>query len=161
MAMVYQGAGRHVQVGITLIELLVVVAIVAILATVAYPSYLDHIRRAARADAEGELLQAAQFLEGNRTINNCYDQTIPICCVDPTNLVCPSLVALPITQSPRDGVAKYTITVAFGATPSQTFTVSATPTGAYADADCGTLTINQLSQKTESGTKDVAYCWKQ
>jgi len=139
------------QAGITLIELMVVVVIIGILASIAYPSYQDYVRAGARAEAEGILMENAQFLERNYTLNNCYHRTDTAC-------ASASNIALPFTQSPKTGTAKYSVTVNAA---SQTFTLSAAPTGTYSDAECGTLTLTQTSTKGENGTKDVAFCWKQ
>lgn len=150
MAMVYQGAGRHVQAGITLIELLVVVAIVAILASVAYPSYQDYIARAARAQAESILLENAQIIERTYTVANRYDQD--------TAGNAPAI----FTTSPKagDGPVKYNIAAAYGAAPAQTFTLTATPAGSMVGDACGNLTVDQAGTKGASGGA-VADCWRQ
>ena len=54
---------------------MITVAIVAILAAVAYPSYLDQVRRGNRAEAKAALMENAQFLERNYTVNSCYHRT--------------------------------------------------------------------------------------
>lgn len=143
-------AWNRKQAGITLIELLVVVAIIAILASVAYPSYQDYIRRAARAQAEGILLENAQFLERNYTLANRYD-------LDNVG----NATVLPFTVSPKpgEGAAKYNIAAAYGAAPAQTFTLSATPIGSMTGDACGTLTITEAGVKGSGGA--VADCWRQ
>jgi type IV pilus assembly protein PilE len=138
--------------GITLIELLVVVAIVGILAAIAVPSYLQYVQTSARAEAEGILLEAAQFLERNYTLANRYDLD------NAGNAV---VLPAPLQTSPKQGTTRYNIAVAFGAAPSQTFTLTATPTAAFPDADCGALTLTHTGVKGEGGSKDVAFCWKQ
>lgn len=143
-----QGKGVLRQTGITLIELLVVVAVIGILAAIAYPSYQEHIRRAARAQAEGILLENAQFLERNYTLANRYD-------LDNAG----NATVLPFTVSPKagEGPAKYNITAAYAI--SQVFTLSATPTGSMTGDACGTLTLTEAGVKGAGGT--VADCWKQ
>ena len=61
--------GRREQRAFTLIELMIVVVIIGILAAVAMPSYIEHTRKAKRAEAKAILLEAAQALEGNYTLN--------------------------------------------------------------------------------------------
>ncbi len=128
------------QLGMTLIELLITVAIVGILAVVAFPSYQAHVARANRAEAQGILMENTQFLERNYTTANRYDQ-------DSAG----TATALPFTTSPKTGTAKYNIAAAYGT--SQTFTLTATPTGSMTGDDCGNLTL------TNTGVKAPADCW--
>jgi type IV pilus assembly protein PilE len=131
------------QAGVTLIELLVVMAIIAILVSIAYPSYQQYTRRAQRSQAKAILQESAQILERKFTETNSY-----------------AGLASPYEQSPKDGTAVYTISLASDAT---TFTLTASPVaGGIADdgsmtGGCGTLSINQLGQKISDG--DVATCW--
>ncbi|MEW5769534.1 MAG: type IV pilin protein [Pseudomonadota bacterium] len=145
----------------TLIELLVTVAIVAILAGIAVPSYQEYIRRANRADAKSVLLETAQFLERNYTTNGCYHRTDASCTT--AAATAPGNVTLPYSQSPRSGTAKYAIAVSYSTTApctlGQCFSLTATPTGGYADPDCGTLGLTQAgAQSSSSGT--AADCWQ-
>lgn len=137
------------QRGFTLIELMIVVVIVAILASIAYPSYTQFVRRSARADAKSALMENAQFMERNFTTANSY-------AVDSASNPITS-ASLPVQQSPRNGAAKYTVTVTVdAATPGQ-FLLRAAPVTAD---DCGTFTLNQQGQKAlESATLSVAECW--
>jgi type IV pilus assembly protein PilE len=95
------------------------------------------------------LLEDVQFLERNFTTANRYDQTSAGVVIDSA--------ALPRTQSPVNGAAKYNITVAMGAAPAQTFTLSATPTGSMAGDACGTYTLTNVGVQGSGGV--VAECW--
>ena len=146
------------QRGFTLIELLVAIAIVAILATVAVTSYQDHIRRSARADAMAVLMEAAGSMERFYTTNGRYTTDAP---VNPH----PALTGL--TQSPRDGAARYTIS--FLNISAQAYTLRAVPTGAQTGDVCGELTLTHTGVKAVSGdadgdgtagdADDIRICW--
>lgn len=134
------------QRGFTLIELMIVVVIIAILASIAYPSYTQFVSRSARADAKTALLENAQFMERNFTASNRYNQD--------SNSNAISTASLPVSQTPRDGTAKYTITL--DSVTDSTFTLKATPTGAMAGDSCGELTVDNTGTK---GSVDNATCW--
>lgn len=137
----------NAKAGFTLIELLAVLAIIGILAAIAMPNYFDHVRRVARTDAKTALMENAQFMERNLTEAGRYDQD--------SGGATPTL---PVPLAPRDGNAKYTVTLAAAQT---SYTLSATPlAGGFMEGDtCGTFTLNQLGQKGVSGSLGVAACW--
>ncbi len=135
--------------GFTLIELLVAVAVMAILTAIAVPSYQYYVKQASRSEARSILMQNAQTLENNYTTANRYDTVNS----DGTGGA-PSL----FTQSPQTGTAKYNLTVAYGAAPAQTFTLSAAPTGMMTGDPCGTLTLIQTGQT--GSAIDNATCWQ-
>lgn len=127
--------------GLTLIETMVVVAIIGILAAVAYPPYQEHVHRTNRAEARGILLEMAQLLERNYTETNSYES-----------------FALPVTQSPRTGTAKYTIQFSADTPTRNTYTLEAVPEGSMAGDACGTLTLTQTGARGADGV--VAECWQ-
>ena len=134
---------RRTAAGFTLIELMIAVAVVAILASIAYPSYQEQVRKSRRAQAKADLVELTQLAERFRTVNNTYAG------FDATGAF--------FGNSPRTGTAYYTLVM--GDETASAFTLTATPTGAQATDRCGTLTINQASVKTESGSADYSDCW--
>lgn len=115
------GTARHGRAvrrvdGFTLIELMIVVAIVGILAAIAYPAYQDQVRKTRRADAQGALVELAQFMERVYTQNNTYKPGG----ADPV---------LPFTEAPKDGTTKY-YNLGFQANAGASYTLRATPKGA-------------------------------
>lgn len=125
--------------GFTLIELMIVVAIVGILAAVAYPSYQDYVRRAARADAQADMLELAQWMERQFTVGNTY-----------------AGLALPFNQSPRTGTARYLLDVNPVATAT-TYRIRARPQGTQAADVCDEMSVNQLGVTTPAVPAD---CWR-
>ncbi|MHB1091289.1 type IV pilin protein [Thiobacillus sp.] len=143
------------ETGFTLVELMITVAIIGILAAIAYPSYTQYVQRANRAEARSMLLENAQFLERNFTTANRYD-------MQSDGVTAINSAALPRTQSPANGAAKYNITVAMGAAPAQDFTLSAAPTGSMAGDACGTFTLTNTGVQGAAGQTNnsfVADCW--
>jgi type IV pilus assembly protein PilE len=146
------------QSGFTLTELMIAVAIVGILATIALPSYRSYFSRSGRAEAKGILLETAQFLERNYTLNSCYHRTDAACTTSTAN------VTLPYAQSPKTGTKKYDITVSYSTTSPCTlgncFTLSAAPTGTMVNDACGTLTLTNAGIRGQASGQTVDDCWQ-
>lgn len=133
--------------GFTVVELLIVMAVIGILAAIGYPSYQNHLRKAARASAQVEMMKIAdrqaQYLLDARTYA----------------IGSGALTALNITL-PSDVTSKYTVTVTAAdgtATPSvpPSFTVKATPISGGAQVQDGELILTHTGTKTRAGS----YAW--
>lgn len=123
------------QRGFTLMELMVVVVIVAILASVAYPSYTSHVAKSRRASAQTHLMDIAQLEQQYLMDARTYATGAG------------ALAALDVT-TPADVSTYYTITVTAVAGPPAGFTATAEPKSGTAQANDGTLSIDNTGLKT-------------
>jgi type IV pilus assembly protein PilE len=135
-------AFRHAKTcarGFTLIEVLVVVAILAILAAIALPAYAEHVRKAARAEAQSFLTDVAarqqQFLVDRRRYAS-------------------SISALGMA-SPENVRKKFVdpVTIDAPAVVPPVFTLTAQATGDQAKDKCPTLTLDS------AGNRTPVECW--
>lgn len=141
------------QRGFTLIEILIALAIVGILSTIAVPSYFDYVRRANRAEAKAQLMEAAQYMQRFYSLHNGYDVQR-----DGT-----TRVSLPesLRKSPKNGSTRYDIAIV-SASPVD-FQLSATP---VTDDACGVFLLDSVGRRTTDtrsvkGSKMSAEaCWR-
>lgn len=132
---------RNDAQGFTLVELMFVVVIIGVLAAIAYPAYLDYVMKARRSDAKTVLLDVSQQLERCYSMHNAFNDG-------------DCSVTLP--QDSPEGHYRVTGTV-----NANSYALTATPVSGSPqqnDDDCTTFSINQLNQKTATGS-DAANCW--
>jgi type IV pilus assembly protein PilE len=134
--------------GFTLIELLIAMIVIAILTAIAYPSYTQYVVRSNRNVAKGDLLELQQWMERNYSLTNSYS-------VLPDGTAVTDAV-LPFAKSPRDSGSypKYVITFSAGPT-ALTYTLTSTPETTQPDSLCGTLTLDNVGNKTPT----TSGCW--
>lgn len=139
--------GLH-RAGFTLIELMIVVAIVAILVAVAIGAYGQYVVRTKRTTAESCLSEYANFMERFYTTNLRYDE-------DAAGVA----VALPALDCSSQTDDSYTY--ALSAVAQRSYTLQATPINGQLsrDTECGTLSLDHLSNRGETGTSSVDECW--
>lgn len=142
---------RHQQIGFTLIELMIVVAIVGILAAVALPAYNEHLARGRRADAKTQLLAAQQWIERFYSENYRYDQDVGGTTVNTR------FNAQPFSTSPRTGEGARSYTIALTTVAQNSYTLTATRTGAAATDACGNLTLDSAGQKSAANYNTTRY----
>ena len=126
--------------GFTLIELMIVVAIVAILAAVALPAYTGHVVRAARVQAQAELLELASLQEKVFLNSNSYSASVTAA----YNGTSAGGLGRTSGQT-NDG--RYTLTLDIRV-PSQTFVLTATPTAGGTQVSDGNISISESGSRT-------------
>ncbi|MFK7958393.1 MAG: type IV pilin protein [Lysobacterales bacterium] len=132
------------QQGFTLIEVLIVVTIVAILAGISISGYAEFTERARRSEAKTSLTQAAQGLERCFTRFGVYN-----------NANCDTFAQVVGGFDSEGGW--YNVA---GVVTASTYALTATGLGNQADdVRCGNYGINELGQKTHTGTSDFEQCW--
>ncbi len=132
------------QKGFTLIEMMIVVTIVAILASIAIPGYNEFTERARRSEAKTALTQASQGLERCFTRFGVYN-----------NASCDTFAQ--VNGGFNSESNWYTIT---GNVTAATYALTATGLGGQAsDTKCGNYGLNELGEKTHTGTDDFEACW--
>ena len=121
--------------GFSLLELMIVVGIVAILASLAIAGYDHAMRKTRRAAAEGCLTEGAQRAERFYTTHMTYTGApAPTCSAD-------------VSQY-------YAVRFAAGEPTDTTYVLEAVPQGPQRKDGCGTLTLNDRTQKTPATD-----CW--
>lgn len=141
--------------GFTLIEVMITVAIISVLAAIAYPSYRDYIDRSRRSEAQGILMESAQWMERFYAENYRYDKNT-------ADVAVATLFAGRFTQSPRNGAAAYTIRVQ--SSSDTAFVVEAVRTGSMTGDKCGNFEITSTGIQrlggTPAPTSPMERCWR-
>lgn len=132
---------------------MITVAIVAILAAVAYPSYREYIDRSRRSEAQGILMEAAQWMERFYAENYRYDKNTK-------DVVVEDIFGTRFEHSPRTGSAAYSISVKESSDTA--FVVQAVRTGSMVGDKCGDFEITHTGVRRLAGspTSTMDRCWR-
>lgn len=162
--------GMRRRLGFTLIELMVALVILAIIVAVAYPSYVDQVRKSRRAEAKAALLEDAQFMERNYTTSGQYSQdssgsAITRCDLPEQYTPESANIKGSANCGSFDGSGAY-YKFAFPASSQSNpgpsaFVLEAEPLNTQSDDKCGTLTIDNVGNKTCSTISKPTACLQQ
>jgi len=135
---------KRVNMGFTLIEVMIAAVIVVILASVAYPSYIAFLAKAARSEAQTELVRIANLQEQYFNDHRTYTTNL-------SNLVGGAAA----TFTTENGF--YTIAAAAVTDIKVDYKLTATAAGVQAtrDSKCATLTLTNLGEKSGASSD----CW--
>lgn len=144
------------QRGFTLIELMIVVAIIGVIAAIAYPMYTQYVTKTKRVIGTSMLTQVSGRQEQFYVDNKQY-------ATDLTDIGYPANpFYVDNNNNPlaaNNAGAIYQVVLRRSA--ANAYTLQAIPVNQQlaADTKCGTLSLDNLGTKGETGSGSVADCW--
>jgi type IV pilus assembly protein PilE len=150
------------QRGFTLIEIMITVAIVGLLAAIAIPSYQESVRKSRRAEARGQLLEVAQYMQRFFSQNDSFATS-----KDGAAATVPTELAR-VPRTAAAGAQSYDISCAAAASGASnpsiaSFKIQAVRKtgGPMASDKCGDFTLENTGVRGVLNASDTAAnCWK-
>lgn len=142
--------------GFTLIELMIALVIAAILVSIAVPSYTSQVRKSRRTDAKTFLLDIAAREQRFFTEYGRYTSTV----VKPSS--CTGSACGLNLSSDTSSEGYYQVSVAVSGVGNSTYTLTATPVAAKAqakDTKCVAFTLTSTGVKGVTGSGTANECW--
>ena len=136
--------GKRPQLGFTLIELMMVVAVIGILAAIGLPSYRNHVIRAARVEAQAELLELASLQEKIFLNSNAYACSVSAAYNGTASSPCTASGLGRTSSQTKDG--RYDLSLDITA-PAQTFVLTATPTAGGTQVGDGNISVSESGKR--------------
>ena len=123
------------NLGFSLIELMIVVAVIAILASIALPSYQQYIIRSNRAHAQAQMMDIASRQQQYFLASRAYG----------------TLEDLGFGSTTINVNDRYDCSATPGTDAVPTYTITCNPVAGSGQYSDGSLTLNNLGQKTPAG----------
>jgi type IV pilus assembly protein PilE len=148
--------------GFTLLELMIVVAIIGVITAIAIPSYQESVQKSRRAEARGQLLEVAQYLQRFYSQNDSFstDRSGAATAI-------PSALAM-VPRTADAGSQAYDISFTTAAPGSENPSITAfkiqavrKANGPMATDKCGDFVVDNTGARSVLNASDsVANCWK-
>lgn len=140
--------------GFTLLEILITTLLVGVLAAIALPSYSEYVRRSARTEARGQLLEAALWIERERVQFGRYDRPLAA----GTQILPVALRCSPRNTTGAGRCRDYDI--GFEAVDVATYVLRAVPVagGRMASDECGLFRLDHTGLRTHTGQGTADRC---
>ena len=153
---------RRCDPGFTLIEMMIVLAIIGVIAAIAFPSYQESVRKSRRAEARGQLLEVAQYLQRLYSQNDSFSADR-----SGTAATIPTALAI-VPRTATAGTQAYDISFTTAASGSTNPSVSAfqiqavrSANGPMARDKCGDFVVDNTGARNMLNTNETAAnCWK-
>jgi len=137
------------QYGFTLTEIIIVLVIIAILLAVGIPMYHKHVTKMHRADGVVSLLNLSNRLEQYYAKHHSFE----------TATIGTGNSNTDVLNTNKSEAGFYTLSILTKGANNFIIEAKPNPKQAKADSRCGTLRLNEMGQKSITGTGSLDDCW--